>query len=165
MQPAVCDPCRMMGFRQQVRLASLMGGTVRLCTLEVRTNLGWSQRLGLILSDNVLDLNLATAWRLWADGKSSSAQHLANALVPPTMLGFIQAGKRAMEEAAATFDRWATDRPDLGPNDETLLYPRDEVRLITPLPNPPSLRDFYSFEQHVTCRLRQTGRVDSRGVV
>ncbi len=129
---------------------------MRLCTLEVRTNLGWPQRLGLILSDNVLDLNLATGWRLWADGKSSP-QQLANALVPPTMLGFIQAGKRALEEAAATFDRWATDRPDLGPNDETLLYPRDEVRLITPLPNPPSLRDFYSFEQHVSAGFAKRG--------
>jgi 2-keto-4-pentenoate hydratase/2-oxohepta-3-ene-1,7-dioic acid hydratase in catechol pathway len=112
--------------------------------------------LGLILSDNVLDLNLATKWRLWADGKSAAPQ-LADVLVPQTMLGFIQAGKRALEEAAETFERWTKKRPDLGPNDETLLYPRDDVRLITPLPNPPSLRDFYSFEQHVGAGFAKLG--------
>ncbi len=33
-------------------------------------------------------------------------------------------------------------------NDETLVYAGD-VRLLAPLPNPPSLRDFYAFEDHV----------------
>ncbi len=33
--------------------------------------------------------------------------------------------------------------------EETLLYARDEVHLVAPLPNPPSIRDFYSFEEHV----------------
>jgi 2-keto-4-pentenoate hydratase/2-oxohepta-3-ene-1,7-dioic acid hydratase in catechol pathway len=105
-------------------------------------------RLGLILSDSILDLNLATAWRLHVDGYNSSRE-VADALVPPSMLGFIQAGRRSLEEAHLTFDRWSVERLEIGPDDETLLYPRDEVRLVTPLPNPPSLRDFYSIEDNV----------------
>jgi 2-keto-4-pentenoate hydratase/2-oxohepta-3-ene-1,7-dioic acid hydratase in catechol pathway len=121
---------------------------VRLCTLETRSNLGRQFRLGLILSDNILDLNLATAWRLRVEG-CNLAREVADALVPPRMLGFIQGGGRSLEEAHLTFDRWSEDRPEVGPDDETLLYPRDEVRLVTPLPDPPSLRDFYSFEDNV----------------
>jgi len=37
----------------------------------------------------------------------------------------------------------------LGPNGETLLYDPAEVKLLAPLPNPASVRDFYAFEAHV----------------
>jgi 2-keto-4-pentenoate hydratase/2-oxohepta-3-ene-1,7-dioic acid hydratase in catechol pathway len=36
-----------------------------------------------------------------------------------------------------------------GPNDETIAYAPHEVRLLAPLPNPASVRDFYAFEAHV----------------
>src|SRR5205085_677296 len=36
-----------------------------------------------------------------------------------------------------------------GPNDETLIYALVDVRLLAPLPNPTSVRDFYAFEAHV----------------
>jgi 2-keto-4-pentenoate hydratase/2-oxohepta-3-ene-1,7-dioic acid hydratase in catechol pathway len=65
------------------------------------------------------------------------------------MMGFIQGGGRSLEEANLTFDRWSADRPEIGPDDETLLFPRDEVRLVTPLPDPPSLVDFFTFEESV----------------
>ena len=32
---------------------------------------------------------------------------------------------------------------------ETILYTPDNVRLLAPIPRPPSVRDFYAFEQHV----------------
>ncbi len=39
-----------------------------------------------------------------------------------------------------------------------LLLPRSEVRLLAPLPRPRSLRDFFTFEQHVTAARRQRGQ-------
>ena len=39
-----------------------------------------------------------------------------------------------------------------------MLLPLDEVRLVAPLPRPPSLRDFYAFEQHVATASRNRGR-------
>jgi len=39
-----------------------------------------------------------------------------------------------------------------------MLLPLDEVRLVAPLPQPPSLRDFYAFEQHVATANRNRGR-------
>lgn len=129
---------------------------MRLCTIEIRSNLGRRKRLGLILSESILDLNFATAWRLAADGHTF-AQEMADALVPSSMLRFIQGGSTALNEAQITFERWMAQRPEDGPNEETLLYPRDEVRLVTPLPNPPSLRDFYTFEKHVQLGFAKRG--------
>jgi fumarylacetoacetate (FAA) hydrolase len=39
-----------------------------------------------------------------------------------------------------------------------LALPIDEVRLLSPLPRPTSLRDFYAFEQHVSTAARNRGR-------
>jgi fumarylacetoacetate (FAA) hydrolase len=37
-------------------------------------------------------------------------------------------------------------------------YALDDVRLLAPIPRPPSVRDFYAFEQHVRNAARVTGR-------
>jgi fumarylacetoacetate (FAA) hydrolase len=37
-------------------------------------------------------------------------------------------------------------------------YALDEVRLLAPVPRPPSIRDFYAFEEHVANAARVTGR-------
>jgi fumarylacetoacetate (FAA) hydrolase len=39
-----------------------------------------------------------------------------------------------------------------------MALPLEEVRLLAPLPRPPSLRDFYAFEQHVATAARNRGR-------
>jgi 2-keto-4-pentenoate hydratase/2-oxohepta-3-ene-1,7-dioic acid hydratase in catechol pathway len=118
--------------------------------------MGLQQRLGLILSESILDLNFATAWRLAADGYTF-AQEMADALVPSSMLRFIQGGTIALNEAQVTFERWCVHRPEDGPSEETLLYPRDEVRMVAPLLNPPSLRDFYTFEKHAQMGFAKRG--------
>jgi fumarylacetoacetate (FAA) hydrolase len=39
-------------------------------------------------------------------------------------------------------------------------FPLDEIRLLAPIPDPPSVRDFFAFEQHVaTARARRGGEV------
>jgi 2-keto-4-pentenoate hydratase/2-oxohepta-3-ene-1,7-dioic acid hydratase in catechol pathway len=58
------------------------------------------------------------------------------------MRSFLEAG--AMDRA-----RECLDAEGLGLNDETLVYTPDSVRLLAPLPNPASVRDFYAFEAHV----------------
>jgi len=55
----------------------------------------------------------------------------------------------------------ARDRGMAGPisiGGVEMLLPLDEVRLVAPLPRPPSLRDFYAFEQHVATANRNRGR-------
>jgi len=53
--------------------------------------------------------------------------------------------------------RWPEGRDGLA-DQANKTYPLHGVRLLAPLPDPPSLRDFYAFEQHVTTAHRIRGR-------
>lgn len=136
------------------------GCPLRLVTYEIQTVLGRHQRLGAEFGDQVIDLNFATAWRL-ARGGESRPQKLADVLVPATMREFLEAGERAIAEASATM-RLAVGLVDAltrlgGPNGETLLHDRDAVRIVSPLPDPQSLRDFFAFEEHVKTGFAKRG--------
>lgn len=71
---------------------------------------------------------------------------LARGDLPLDMLSFIQAGSQVWQQAEAlsrqTQSRWNYD----------------EVSLKAPLANPPTLRDFYAFEQHVATAYANRGR-------
>ena len=98
--------------------------------------------MGALIDSGILDLNFACAARL-------KSQKLADALVPASMREFLEGESESMtaaREAIAFFKSAGIRR---GSNDETLLYAPPEIRLLTPLPNPASVRDFYAFEAHV----------------
>src|SRR5262245_58408547 len=117
---------------------------MKLCTFEVATHLGRHSRVGAYRDGRIVDLNFATAWRLSEQGESDP-QQLANALVPPTMPEFLGAGLRATHTAEELFlganpeNWWHKDPAPRGPNDETLVYTPDQVRLRAPMPNLASL--------------------------
>ena len=116
---------------------------MKLCTFEVSTHLGRHDRVGAYKDERVIDLNFATAWYLAQQGESEP-QLLADALVPPRMVEFLRAGLRAMHTSEELFlgagprpsDWWKVDNPPRGPNDETLVYSVDQVKLRAPLANP-----------------------------
>jgi 2-keto-4-pentenoate hydratase/2-oxohepta-3-ene-1,7-dioic acid hydratase in catechol pathway len=109
---------------------------MRLCTFEVLTPLGPQRRLGAVRANRIVDLNLACAELLKAGGEPQP-EKVAAVLLPPDMLEFLRGERRAMD--------WACRAAELG---EPSFDPT-QVRLLTPLPNPESVRDFYSFEGHV----------------
>jgi hypothetical protein len=118
---------------------------MRLCTFEVSTQLGRYNRVGAFKDGRVIDLNFATAWYLAQQGESEP-QKLADALAPSNMLEFLRAGLRAMHTSEELFmgapnpaEWWKLPSAPRGPNDETLVYTPDQVRLRAPLPNPARL--------------------------
>jgi 2-keto-4-pentenoate hydratase/2-oxohepta-3-ene-1,7-dioic acid hydratase in catechol pathway len=118
----------------------------------VKTALGTQRRLGVVLPEGIIDLNSATVWHLAMDGEAEP-RRIADTLVPPSMLEFLQGGATSATFALAAIDRAAGalkggSLPP-GPNGETLLFGRHSVRVIAPLPRPESMRDFYAFEDHV----------------
>ncbi len=125
---------------------------MRLVTFELQTVLGRHRRLGAMLGDGqVVDLNLACAARLERAGEPAW-RRLADAFVPADMRGFLAGGARAWDEARAAFESlraFENERAPLGPEDAMLVHARSAVRLLAPLPEPQSLRDFYAFEEHV----------------
>jgi len=114
----------------------------------VRTHLGRHRRLGAVVPNGILDLNFACAARLAAAGEARP-QKLADALVPGSMRDFLEYEGRAMAAARESIQFFESSGTRLGPNDETLLYDPKDAKLLAPLPNPTSVRDFYAFETHV----------------
>jgi len=128
-------------------------------------------RAGVLLGAAVIDLSAAAAlvfedqdsprWELLdilrgaPDGMGiDGAIEIAAAVLD--QLGVVDA-----EEFGVEGDDGARDRGLAGPisiGGVEMLLPLDEVRLVAPLPRPPSLRDFYAFEQHVATANRNRGR-------
>ncbi|HET9086525.1 MAG TPA: fumarylacetoacetate hydrolase family protein [Acidobacteriaceae bacterium] len=114
---------------------------MKLCTFEVKTHLGRHRRLGVVDRDGVVDVHFTVAHHL-------ASYRLADAVAPPSLLGLLEGGTASMRAVQAAV---AFLPPEMrtGKNDETLRYRWDEVRLVTPLPDARSLRDFFAFEEHV----------------
>ncbi|MEB3197324.1 MAG: fumarylacetoacetate hydrolase family protein [Candidatus Sericytochromatia bacterium] len=130
---------------------------MRLVTIELQTVLGRHVRLGALWRDGVLDLNFACAWHLQGAGEPAW-RSLANLLCPPDLRAFLEVGERAwslVRESLHRLDAFEV-LPD-GPDGSRLLHPLGEVRLLAPLPNPQSLRDFYAFEEHVRTGFSKRG--------
>jgi len=124
---------------------------MKLCTFEVATSLGRHQRLGAVLTAGIVDLNFACAWHLARKGEVRPYT-LADVLVPDTLLEFLRGGDTSMGFARATLASLGEALPGGAPggfNGETLVYAPGAVRLRAPLAEPPSVRDFYAFEEHV----------------
>jgi 2-keto-4-pentenoate hydratase/2-oxohepta-3-ene-1,7-dioic acid hydratase in catechol pathway len=131
---------------------------MKLATFEVRTGLGRFQRLGLVLMTPdeplVIDLNAAYAWML-RDGGASDAQarRQAECFVPPDMRLFLEMGEMAMSAAKQVqkfVESLPLQQPEslIGLNEARLVFRMGEIQIKTPVPNPPMLRDFLSFETH-----------------
>src|SRR5690348_14815797 len=127
---------------------------MKLCTFEVSTHLGRHNRLGCVADSGIIDLNFAYAAYL-ASRDEPRPHVLADVLLPSDMLEFLRGGATT-QQAARTACLYA--KPGMrGIRDETLIYSPEQVRLRTPLPNPPSVRDFYAFEQHVKTGFERRG--------
>jgi 2-keto-4-pentenoate hydratase/2-oxohepta-3-ene-1,7-dioic acid hydratase in catechol pathway len=131
---------------------------MKLVTFLVPTPVGTFTRVGALHGPGVVDLNMAYA-RWLADQQETQPQRLADAQVPPTMLEFLEGGPSAMAAARRAKDYVATlDPATRGPAGETIFYQLGSVRLVAPLPNPPSLRDFIAFEDHIAATSRKRGQ-------
>ena len=82
---------------------------------------------GIIKNDSIYDL------------------HTINPNISESMLGFIQGGKNQLDLAQKIIQE---NEPSININD---------VKLLSPLTNPPSVRDAYAFRQHVATATRNIG--------
>lgn len=125
---------------------------MRLVTFEISTPVGRKRRLGAQTDAGIIDLNFACAYQLKKAGQAQPYR-IADAFVPADMLSFLQGEKnsmlRAQETLSALKPEFESGKISLGEEGERLFYRLDDVKLKAPLMNPISLRDFYTFEQHV----------------
>lgn len=108
-----------------------------------------SGRAGALHNDLVIDLAVAFEWARNSEPVTLTRE-LREGSLPDTLRGLLQLGPGALESARQVVRALATLPTDRLLNLETrLAYRQNDVRLHAPIPEPPSLRDFYAFEQHV----------------
>jgi fumarylacetoacetate (FAA) hydrolase len=122
-------------------------------------------RAGVLLGDAVIDL-AAAAPLVFEDHEGERWDLLEVLRGAPDGMGL----DGAAEIAAAVLDQLGVSDAEefaelrrsasgaLSIGGMEMLLPLDEVRLLAPLPRPPSLRDFYAFEEHVSAAYRLRGR-------
>jgi fumarylacetoacetate (FAA) hydrolase len=104
-------------------------------------------RAGVLHGDLILDLAMLGSWAK-RQGAALPETHDQQPL-PPTMLELLQRGPEGMDAARSALDLADKARPEDLRAEAGLAHARSDVQLRTPAPNPPTIRDFYAFEQHV----------------
>lgn len=130
---------------------------MKLCTYEIETPIGRVARAGAVVNNNtqIVDLNFAVAWR-HAEKGDPQPYRLADALAPSTMVEFIQGGDYALEHARGAISVILGQTPvPKGARGETIVHAMKDVRLLAPIPRPVMLKDYYTFEQHVTTMFKK----------
>jgi 2-keto-4-pentenoate hydratase/2-oxohepta-3-ene-1,7-dioic acid hydratase in catechol pathway len=131
---------------------------VKLISFQVKTPVGVFTRTGALHHARVVDLNMAYAACLAAE-KEAQPRRLADAQVPASMLEFLEGGSSAMKAARRALEYVGRgDSSVMGPEGETILYELAHVHVAAPLPNPPSLRDFIAFEDHIAATSKRRGQ-------
>jgi 2-keto-4-pentenoate hydratase/2-oxohepta-3-ene-1,7-dioic acid hydratase in catechol pathway len=139
---------------------------MKLVSVQVSTPVGNFARVGALQGATIVDLNMAYT-RMLTDAGEAQPYRLAQAQVPPTMLEFLEGGGSAMTAARCALEHVTTlGESARGPQDEMISYDSKAVhsntapglRLLAPLPNPPALRDFIAFEDHIAATSKKRGQ-------
>lgn len=137
---------------------------MRLLSFETAGDQGRSAHLGALVSGDadtgeLIDLTAATRALLASEGTAhEGARRIADALVPASLLGFIEGGARSRDLAdqalAATLERgWESD-----PAGARIRYNAYEITHLPAITSPPLLRDFMAFEKHLLNIFPRLGR-------
>lgn len=135
---------------------------MKLVTYETSSPFGSVRRIGAVLGagemndgSQIVDLNTAYGLQLREEGDNRWAQ-IADAALPPDMLEFLEGGSQAMDRARAALRFAETYRGDAA--GRQLVFARNAVKLLSPLPRPTSMRDFSEYEEHMTARSGATSK-------
>jgi fumarylacetoacetate (FAA) hydrolase len=108
-------------------------------------------RAGVLRGDTILDLARLGEW------SARNGVSIPKAGLPATTLALLQMGPDGMAAARAALELAATARLEDLAAEPGLAFPLSDVSLRTPVPTPPTLRDFYVFEQHVKAARARRG--------
>ncbi|HEX9298386.1 MAG TPA: fumarylacetoacetate hydrolase family protein [Polyangiaceae bacterium] len=126
---------------------------MRLVTFEIRGN----ESYGALLDErSLVELSAAFAWHEADQGRSSS-RDAVTASYGSNLLDFIRLESRTLPLARAIAHRARQGNLPAVFEGRRLCVALDDVRLLAPLPHPPSLRDGYAFRQHVETARRNRG--------
>jgi 2-keto-4-pentenoate hydratase/2-oxohepta-3-ene-1,7-dioic acid hydratase in catechol pathway len=119
---------------------------MKLVSYELPTRVGRRRRIGALYHEglDIVDLNLAY-YCLAKESGSPRPSEEADFFIPTDMLEFLRGG----EQCLAAADRALSAVPEINcPDGLDVVLPVAEVRLLAPVPRPPTIRAFSVFEGH-----------------
>jgi fumarylacetoacetate (FAA) hydrolase len=104
-------------------------------------------RVGILHGETVLDLETLGGWAARHD---TALPHISGqAALPHTMQALLRRGPEGMSAARLAFEVAIGAGPAELHEEPALAHALSGLALRTPVPYPPTIRDFYAFEQHV----------------
>jgi len=130
---------------------------VKLVTFSVRAASGLVTGIGALLGEEkIVALSSGYAACLRGSGEGEEAAALAAQRLLPDMMGYLRGGELAKEAAQQTVSYVAQElesgREPSGLRGEKVIYLKNEVKLRSPVPRPNSIRDFSTYEEHMSAR-------------
>jgi 2-keto-4-pentenoate hydratase/2-oxohepta-3-ene-1,7-dioic acid hydratase in catechol pathway len=129
---------------------------MKLISFQVQTVLGSHTRIGAVVAPGgrVIDLQAAYNGYLRSIGVTGNAAlRVSQAVVPTDMVSFIEGGEMSLDAARSAIEWAATDE-----SNDNVTYQWDGIHRISPIPNPPLIRDFMGFEEHLLNIYPKLGR-------
>ncbi len=119
---------------------------------------GAEQRAGVLHGESALDLERLGQWARREGVRLPDLPPLpGGGALPTTMLELLRLGPEGMAAVRAALEAAGRAQPEDLAKLPGLVQPLESIRLLTPLPNPPTIRDFYAFEQHVKAARARRG--------
>lgn len=120
---------------------------MKLVSFQIDTPLGRRIRIGALdAAGQVVDLELAYRNVLLTAGATDrGAERVSSALIPSSMVSFIEGGATSLDAARAALS-WAENDGVAAP---LIRHDVSEINLLAPVQRPPLLRDFMAFETHL----------------
>ncbi len=109
----------------------------KLVKFGVRTPIGLFERLGAVVDDRYVDLNLAYTAYLADVAKEDIPYEVASVRMPPDLQAFIEGGKKSLDAAkeAIQYVKGKMKTNTAGPKGEQIIYEPKAVELLAPLPS------------------------------
>jgi 2-keto-4-pentenoate hydratase/2-oxohepta-3-ene-1,7-dioic acid hydratase in catechol pathway len=127
---------------------------MKFVTFEVKTTIGNRTRIGVLGKDIITDLHAAYASYLREVRGIYNWRNLAEVIVPPDMLRYIENGEMAKEATQTALDYVRRTGAEVGREGERIIYRLDAVKLKAPVPRPSALIDGGAFLEHAKNVLR-----------
>lgn len=130
----------------------------KLVKFRISTVIGSFDRLGVVVDEKFLDLNLAYAAYLVNVAKEDVPYKIASARVPTDLLGFIEGGQKSIDAVREIIEYVKGDLQIgfSGPKGEKIIYDPQEVMLLPPLPSLKSR--MFAMGRNFAAHLREPGR-------
>ena len=113
-------------------------------------------RAGILERSAIVDLETAFAWLEHQAGRPSGARDLQERY-GSGVLGFIEHAGEARPAADTLVKMHLDGSLPATHGGRSLSVPASSVKLVSPIPRPPSMRDGYAFRQHVETARRNRG--------